>query len=187
MQIKPQILKRFMTILYFDLITTLLFFLFIFYFVRKGINLQQISALYHQKIDQLIHQNYWLYVLPYFYSITFLSDFETYLHLKTQPIQLVYFFLLLIIQFLLFLKIQPLGVWNYGLLLRENLQKGHSKFMKSPDKDATDLQMEAFLQRKGETDFGLCELTFLLNSFVFPAIFILTNSFYFTKIISFIF
>ena len=176
-----------MTILYFDLITTFLFFIFIFYFVRKGINLQGITALYHQKIDQLIHQNHWLYVLPYFYSITFLSDFETYLHLKTQPIQLVYFFLLLIIQFLLFLKIQPLGVWNYGLLLRENLQKGHSKFMKSPDKDATDLQMEAFLQRKGETDFGLSELTFLLNSFVFPAIFILTNAFYLTKIISFIF
>ena len=176
-----------MTILYFDLITTFLFFLFIFYFVRKGINLQRISALYHQKIDSLIHQNYWLYVLPYFYSITFLSDFETYLHLKTQPIQLVYFFTLLIVQVVLFLKIQSLGVWNYGLLLKENLQKGHSKFMKNPEKDATDLQMEAFLQRKGETDFGLSELTFLLNSFGFPAIFILTNSFYFTKIISFIF
>ena len=176
-----------MTILYFDLITTGLFFIFIFYFVRKGINLQQISALYHQKIDSLIHQNYWWFVLPYFYSITFLSDFETYLHLKTQPIQLVYFYLLLIIQFLLFLKIQPLGVWNYGLLLRENLQKGHSKFMKSPAKDATNFQKEEFLQKKDETHFGLGELTFSLNYFVFPAIFILTNSFYFTKIISFIF
>ena len=176
-----------MTILYFDLITTGLFFSFIFYFVKRGINLQQISALYHQKIDPLIHQNYWWFVLPYFYSITFLSDFETYLHLKTQPIQLVYFLLLLIIQVILFLKIQPLGVWNYGLLLRENLQKGHSKFMKNPDKDATDLQREEFLQRKGETHFELSELTFLLNCFVFPAIFILTNSFYFTKIISFIF
>ena len=187
MQRKSQIPKKFMTILYFDLITTLLFFLFIFYFVRKGIKLQRISALYHQKIDPLIHQNYWLFVLPYFYSITFLSDFETYLHLKTQPIQLVYFFLLLIIQVILFLKIQSFGVWNYSLLLKENLQKGHWKFIKNPAKDATDLQMEEFLQRKCETHFGLSELTFLLNSFVFPAIFILTNSFYFTKIISFIF
>ena len=176
-----------MTILYFDLITTFLFFIFIFYFVRKGINLQGITALYHQKIDPLIHQNYWLFVLPYFYSITFLSDFETYLHLKTQPIQLIYFFTLLIVQVIIFLKIQPIGVWNYSLLLRENLQKGHSKFMKNPVKDATDLQREAFFQRKGETHFGLSELTFLLNCFVFPAIFILTNSFYFTKIISFIF
>lgn len=176
-----------MTIIYFDILTTLLFFSFVFYVERKGIMAGRSNNPNFQKLNTLFFRNQWLYVLPYFYSITFLTDLETFLSLKSKAIQLVYFFVLMIIQVLIFLKIQPQSVFSYGWAVKENLQKIQNRFSKKPPKDGTDEDFEAILVQRRSVSINLQEVLFLLNSFILPILFIVTNSFYFTKIIAYFF
>jgi hypothetical protein len=177
-----------MTSIYLDLITTLLFFLFIGYFVKKGIpKTQAPSYLQIQKLNQLVYQNYWLFVLPFFYSITLISDLENYLSVKSFANQIVSFFLLIFFQILIFLRVQPLPFWIFVVRLKDYLPQFYLKFFKvNPDND--DNESENNLKnRKRSMTFGVNELGFLLNSFALPLLFMLTNSYFITKILFLIF
>lgn len=179
-----------MTLIYLDLITTILFFLFIGYLERFGIlKRYSLPSVQIQKINQLFYRNVWLYVLPYFYGITLISDLETFFTIKAFANQIFYFFLILLIQLMLFLWLQPLSVWVYILSLKENLQKFHVKFFKrnlGADNVVDDTVIDSS-RVKGNVHIGLNELRFLLNAFCFPFLFILTNAYFFTKLIFFIF
>jgi hypothetical protein len=174
-----------MTIIYVDVITTLLFFIFIFYIERKGVVHKNPNNLNFQQLNVLVWNNPWLYVLPYFYSITFLTDLETFLSLKSNAIQLIYFFVLMIIQAIIFLRMQTQSVFSYSWMVKEKIQKMYYRYSTKRFKDVTDEDYEKTLAQKRATKISIHEVSFLLNSFIFPLVFILTNSFYLTKIISF--
>lgn len=176
-----------MTIIYFDLISTFLFFSLIFYVERAGIVSQHSPNPTLQQLNSLVYRNAWLFVLPYFYSITFLTDLETYFLVKSKAIQIIYFFLLIIFQVIIFLRIQPQSVLSYGWSVKEKMQKIHQRFAKKSVNDATNEQDENLLVQKRAIVINIQEVDFLLNSFTFPLLFMLTNSFYLTKIISYFF
>jgi hypothetical protein len=173
-----------MTILYFDLFTSMLFFSITFYVVKRGIgNKISISAVSVHKINQLIHLNYWWFVLPYFYTINIVSDLESLFNVKSYSLQILIFLGLLLSQITFFLKKQPLLLWEYITVLRKNLQKVHVKFFTTLPKIHSDEQKEDLLNRKKNTSIKSSEITFLLNSFTFPVLFFTANSYFFTKFI----
>jgi hypothetical protein len=179
-----------MTLIYLDLITTFLFFLFVGYLERFGIlKRYSMPSVQIQKINQLFYRNVWLYVLPYFYGITLISDLESFFTIKAFANQIFYFFLILFVQLMLFLWLQPLSVWVYILSLKENLQKFHVKFFKlnrSLNGFVDDSSVDSS-RVKDTIHIGLNELRFLLNAVCFPLLFILTNAYILTKLIFFIF
>jgi hypothetical protein len=179
-----------MTLIYIDLSTTLFFFLFVGYLERFGVlKRHSMPSVQIQKINELFYRNVWLYVLPYFYGITLISDLENFFTIKAFANQIFYFFLILLIQLLIFLRLQPLSVWVYVLCLKENLQKFQLKFFKrnrSPNRFMDDSAID-FPRIEGNVKFGLNELRFLLNAVFFPFFFILTNAYILTKLIFFIF
>ena len=179
-----------MTLIYLDLITTLFFFLFVGYLERFGIlRRNSVPSVQIQKINKLFYRNVWLYVLPYFYGITLINDLENFFTIKAFANQVFYFFLILLIQLLIFLRLQPLSVWVYVLSLKENWQKFQLKFFKRnlhAHKIVDDSAID-FLRIEGNVKFGLNELRFLLNAVFFPFFFILTNAYILTKLIFFIF
>jgi hypothetical protein len=177
-----------MTLIYLDLFTTLLFFLFIGYMVRKGIVKNQAAVRPQmQQLNQLLYRNAWLFVLPYFYTITLISDLENFLAIRSFANQILYFFLLVFLQILIFLKIQSLPIWVYVLRLKEYLPQFYRKFFKvNTDKAGIELENN-LTDDKRPIRFGIKELGFLLNSFALPLLFLLTNSYFFTKIIFLIF
>jgi hypothetical protein len=175
-----------MTLIYLDFITTLFFFLFVGYLERFGILRRNSEpSVQIQKINELFYRNVWLYVLPYFYGITLISDLENFFTIKAFANQIFYFFLILLIQLLIFLRLQPLSVWVYVLSLKENLQKFHFKFFKRnihANKVVDDSAID-FPRIEANVKVGLNELRFLLNAVCFPFLFIITNAFVFTKLI----
>lgn len=172
-----------MTSIYLDLIATTLFFLFIGYLIRNGIpKTHMLSHLSIQKLNQLVYRNYWLLVLPFFYSITLISDLENYLKIKPFAIQIVSFFLLILFQILIFLRIQPLPFWIYLVRLKDYLSQFYLKFF-TVHLDSEDNKAENNLKDiKRNISFGINEISFLVNSFAMPALFILTNSYFLTKL-----
>ncbi len=117
-----------MHLIYLDLLTTVLFFGFIGYLERFGmIGKNKVSPILIQKVNQLIYHNLWLYVLPYFYSITLMSDLENFFGLTYYANQIWYFLLILLVQMVVFMKIQPVGTLVYFLKLRDIWQKIFSK------------------------------------------------------------
>ncbi|MEY4541001.1 MAG: hypothetical protein RLZZ306_2758 [Bacteroidota bacterium] len=173
-----------MTAIYLDLITTILYFMFTGYFLWKGIPVTKVASHFQiQKLNQLVYRNYWLFVLPFFYSITLISNLENYLSVKSFANQIVYFFLILLIQILIFLKIQPLPILVYVLRLKDYSQQFHRKFFKvNTDKEGNELENN-LKDRTVNTPFGINQVSFLLNSFAMPLLLILTNSYFSTKII----
>lgn len=176
-----------MIIIYFDLFTTCFFFLLICYVVSSGINKKQETANHFiHKLNLLVYQNHWLYVLPYFYAITLLTDLENFFVIKTQAVQIIYFFSLIAIQILIFLKNQPLSILSYGITIKKSLQKFHLKFVKLTPKNANQEQIELFLKNKEAAVIHFMDIFFVLNSFILPLIFVITNSFFITKSIFFL-
>jgi hypothetical protein len=173
-----------MTILYFDLFTSMLFFSITFYVVKRGIgNKRGIRAVSVHKINQLIHLNYWWFALPYFYMINVVGDLESLFNVKSFALQVFIFLGLLLSQIMFFLKKQPLFLWEYINVLRKILQKVNVKFFTLLPKIHSDAQKEDLLSRKKNTNIKSSEITFLLNSFTFPMLFFIANSYFFTKFI----
>lgn len=177
-----------MITIYLDLFTSVLFFVFIGYFERRGLPKSQTNTSIHfQKINQFIYHNRLLYVLPYFYSITLISDFENLLGLKTYAIQIVYFLLFMVIQLFTFLWLQSYSVVIYFILLKNVWLKFRLKFFKSSQHSVANDENDAKQNVQENTQISFDEFDLLLNSFALPSFLILTNSYFFTKIIFFIF
>jgi hypothetical protein len=89
----------------------------------------------------------------------------------------------MLIQILIFLKIQPLPILVYVLRLKGYSQQFHRKFFKvNTDKEGNELENN-LKDRTVNTPFGINQVSFLLNSFAMPLLLILTNSYFSTKII----
>ena len=174
-----------MTIIYLDLFTNLMFLLLIGYFVKNGLpNVQVDSSLYLQKFNRLIRRNYWLYALPYFYAIGLMNDFESLFSLKSYAVQILYFLLFMGIHLLVLLRIQRRSIIEYGLLLKISLEKFRLKFFKRNQQK--DINETKFRKEEINVKMSFIELDFLINSFGLPLLFILTNSYFITKILFFI-
>jgi hypothetical protein len=171
-----------MTILYFDLFTSALFFLMTLHTIKRGIIYKRsVTEVSVHKINLLIQHNYWWLVLPYFYSINLISDLESLFNVKSFAFQIVIFLSLLLGQVLFFLKKQPLAIWKYFTFLRQNLQKIHVKFFQTLPKIYSDEQKNELLTSKKNTSLNSLEITFILNSFAFPILLFIANSYFFTK------
>ena len=120
-----------MTIIYLDLFTNLIFLLLIGYLVRNGLpNIHANTPPYLHKFNQLIHRNYWLYALPYFYAICLIGDFESLLGVKSYAIQILYFLCFTVVHLLILLKMQQRSLLEYTSLLKNSLGKFRGKFFK---------------------------------------------------------
>ncbi len=175
-----------MLVFYIDIITTLCFLAFIAFLERRGIirDGKTESSPLTQKLNQLIHKNAWLYVLPYFYAITLLNDLETVYGIKPFFGQILYFLIAFIVQGLIWLRIQKVSTATFFKQLRFVMQKLHLKYFSIPTKNATDEQKEELIQEKASAHFTFLEIRFLLNSCTLPTIFIISNSYFFAKLFS---
>lgn len=176
-----------MLVFYIDLMTTLCFLAFIAFLERRGIirHGKTASSPFVQKINQLIHKNTGLYVLPYFYAITLLNDIETLYGIKPFFGQILYFLIAFFLQGLIWLNRHKMTFVGFYKQLRFVLLKLHLKYFKIPSKNASDEQKEEFLQKKASTHFTFLEICFLLNSCTLPVLFIISNSYFFAKLFSY--
>lgn len=171
-----------MTIIYLDLFTNLIFLSVIGYFVKGGLpNLRLNSPPYLQKFNRLVHRNYWLYALPYFYAISLINDFETLFGIKSYAVQILYFLLFMGIHLLILLQIQRRSIVEYGFLLKNSLGKFRRKFFKADQEKRMNVAALPFEEENIKIAF--IELDFLMNSFGLPLLFVLTNSYFLTKIL----
>lgn len=171
-----------MTIIYLDLFTNLIFLLLVGYLVKNGLpNIHVDSSPYLLKFNRLIQRNYWLYVLPYFYAISLVNDFESLFSLKSYANQILYFLLFIAIHLFILLRIQKRTIFNYALLLKNSWGKFRLKFFKITQEKA--LNEGEFPIKKIDLKITFLELDFLMNSFGLPLLFALTNSYFITKIL----
>jgi len=170
-----------------DLITTLCFLAFIAFLERMGIirHGKTASSPFVQKINQLIHKNTGLYILPYFYAITLLNDIETVYGIKPFFGQILYFLIAFFLQGLIWLSRHKMTFVGFYKQLKFVLLKLHLKYFKIPSKNASDEQKEKLLQEKASTHFTFLEICFLLNSCTLPVLFIISNSYFFAKLFSY--
>lgn len=171
-----------MTIIYLDLFTNLLFLLLMGYLVKNGLpNIQVDSLPYLLKFNQLIQRNYWLYTLPYFYAISLVNDFESLFSLKSYANQILYFLLFIAVHLLILLRIQNRSIFKYFLLLKNSLGKFRLKFFNVNQRK--EMNGKELIMENQPIKITFIEIDFLMNSFGFPLLFALTNSYFFTKIL----